>query len=65
MTVKKLKEKLEQFPDNYIVIVSADWETRKRNNGFPFAEAVNVTKGFNELDGTVLIDDYVEEDDEM
>jgi hypothetical protein len=62
MTVKELKEKLEQFPDNYIVIVTADWETRKRNNWFPYAEATGVLKGVNELDGTVLIDDYVEDD---
>ena len=57
MTVKELKEKLEQIPDNYIVLINAN-----SKNGFPYAEATCVVKGFNELDGCVLIDDYVEED---
>ena len=62
MTVKELREKLEQLPDNYIVLINADEETRKRHKGFPYTEATCVGKGFNELDGCVLIDDYIEED---
>lgn len=57
MTVKELKEKLEQMPDNYIVLIDAD-----PYNDFPYTEVTSVTKGFNELDGCVFIDDYVEED---
>lgn len=57
MTVKELKEKLEQFPDNYIVLIDAN-----PLNGFPYTKATCVTKGFNELDGCVLIDDYIEDD---
>lgn len=59
MTVKELREKLEQLPDNYIVLIDAD-----PYRDFPYTEATCVVKGFNELDGCVLIDDYVEEDDE-
>ena len=64
MTVRELKECLAQIPDNYIVLINADMETRKLNNGFPYTEATSVVFGFNELDGCVIIDDYVEDDDE-
>lgn len=57
MTVKELKEKLEQMPDDYIVLIDAD-----PYNDFPYTEATCVTRGFNELDGYVLIDDYIEEE---
>ena len=62
MTVKELKEKLGQFPENYIVLISADEETRRLHDGFPYIEATNVNRGLNELDGCVIIDDYVEDD---
>lgn len=62
MTVKELKEKLDQMPDNYIVLINADEETRKCHKGFPYTEATCVVKGFNELDGCVLIDDYAEDE---
>lgn len=57
MTVKELRKKLEQFPDNYIVLINAD-----PYNDFPYTQATCVARGVNELDGCVLIDDYVEED---
>ena len=62
MTVRELKEKLEQFPENCVVLINADEETRRCRDGFPYTEATCVGKGFNELDGCVIIDDYVEED---
>lgn len=64
MTVRELKEKLKQFPDNYIVLVTADVETRKSHDGFPYIQAEHVGRGINELDGCVIIDDYVEDEDE-
>lgn len=62
MTVKELKEKLEQFPENYLVLINADEETRRLHDGFPYIEATHVATGLNELDSCVIIDDYVEED---
>lgn len=58
MTVRELKEKLNTMPDNYIVLVNVE------RAGYPYTEATCVIKGFNELDGCVIIDDYVEEEDE-
>ena len=63
MTVKELKEKLEQFPENCIVLINADEETRRCHDGFPYIEATHVGRGLNELDGCVIIDDYVEDKD--
>ena len=51
MTVRELIEKLEQFPENCVVLIDADEETRRCHDGFPYTEAVRVLKGFNELDG--------------
>ena len=65
MTVKELKEKLEQFPDNCVVLINADEETRRCHNGFPYIEATHVATGLNELDSCVIIDDYVEDEDEQ
>lgn len=62
MTVRELKEKLERFPDNCIVLISADAETRALHDGFPYTEATCVARGVNELGGCVIIDDYVEEE---
>jgi hypothetical protein len=62
MTVKELKERLAQFPEKFIVLINADEGTRRCRDGFPYTEAACVCKGFNELDGCVIIDDYVEDD---
>ena len=62
MTVRELIEKLEQFDDNCVVLIDADEETRRCHDGFPYTEVARALKGFNELDGCVIIDDYVEED---
>lgn len=55
MTVKELKEKLNQFSDNCIIVISS---------GDDYSLATAVSQGVNELDGCVFIDDYVEEEDE-
>ena len=64
MTVKELKEKLEQFPEDCVVMITVDEETRMHHNGFAYTEATSVARGVNELDGCVFIDDYVEEEDD-
>ena len=61
MTVKELKEKLNEFNDNLIVMIpNRNW------NPYGSPEDVvakNVSQGVNEFDGAVFIDEY-EEDDE-
>lgn len=53
MTVKELKEKLEQFPENCVVLIPGYGR---------YIHTTHVSIGFNELDGCVIIGDYVEED---
>lgn len=61
MTVKELKEALNRFDDNLIVMVpNRDYPEHSQFCDVP---ASNVSQGFNELDGCVFIDDYIEEDD--
>ena len=61
MTVKELKEKLNQFNDNLIVMIpNMDWTPF--NNQFECVTATSVTQGANEFDGVVFIDNYTEED---
>lgn len=61
MTVKELKEKLNQFPDSCIVCVPTTWNMLCSVN---YVIAQNVTQGVNELDGIVFVDDYVEDDED-
>ena len=61
MTVKDLKERLEQVDDNLIVMISCEQFLDNFTIGIP---AKHVHKGFNELDGLLFIDDYEEDDDE-
>lgn len=56
MTVKELKEKLNQFDDRLTVLAIDDI-----GNYFPI---LNVTKGFNEADGCLFLDGYEEDEDE-
>lgn len=58
MTVKELKEKLEQFPENLIVMIP---NSDKRRIPFLSIPATSVTRGVNEEDGCVFIDGYEEE----
>ena len=53
MTVKELKEKLEQFDDNLVVMLCTDM------GGFFPAKCVS--QGINEFDGCLFIDDYEED----
>lgn len=61
MIVKELKEKLEHFPENYVVLIPNQNLYKDRNPPF-YTQAENVSKGMNETDGCVIIDDYVEEE---
>lgn len=53
MTVRELKEKLKQFPENAVILIPIEGR---------LGPATNVEFGFNELDGAVIIDDYVEDE---
>lgn len=64
MTVKELKEKLNQFPDDLIVMIpniDYDWNDTKNYNPMDIP-ATNVARGVNEADGCVFIDNYEEDD---
>ena len=55
MTVKELKEKLEQFNDNLIVMIpNRDWKEPCQKCDIP---AGKVVQGVNEFDGCVFIED--------
>lgn len=61
MTVKELKAKLEQFPENCeVMIPDPDWRPSK---AWPYVHVGSVTRGVNEIDMCVFIDDYVEKED--
>lgn len=61
MTVKELKERLNEFPDTCIVMIpNIDWDPYDRP--FPEVPATSVTRGVNEFDGAIFIDSYTEED---
>ena len=63
MTVRELKEKLEQFDDKLIVMMpDPNWTPDK--NWLPYIPATSVARGVNESDGCLFIDDYVEDEDE-
>ena len=62
MTVKELKDKLNRFNDNLIVMIpNIGWTPF--NNQFECVAATNVAQGINEFDGCLFIDDYTEDDD--
>jgi hypothetical protein len=54
MTVKELKEKLERFDDNLIVMACTDIGG--------FLPISHLSQGFNEADGCLFLDDYIEEE---
>lgn len=56
MTVKELKEELNKFDNNLIVLRAID--------NFPwYASVSSIAQGINKLDGCIILDDYGEEDD--
>lgn len=61
MTVKELKEKLEQFPENCVVLVPNE---NLYKDFIPkwYVVATSVARGTNGMDGYVIIDDYAEDD---
>lgn len=59
MTVKELKEKLEQFDDNLIVMIpNRSWDSACQKYEVP---ARAVSRGVNEFDGCLFIDDCEED----
>lgn len=64
MTVKELKEKLNQFHDNCIVLVP-NKDLYRLKGACDYVPATSVTVGINEFDGLVFIDDYVEDDEDV
>jgi hypothetical protein len=54
MTVKELKEKLEQFDERLFVLAIDDM-----GGYFPI---LNVSQGFNETDGCLFLDGFAEDD---
>lgn len=61
MTVKELKEKLDQFPDQLIVMIP-NKDLYRLPGGIYDVPANNVYQGCNEFDGCLFIDDYVEDE---
>lgn len=60
MTVKELKERLNQFPDNLIIVVpNSDYDPCL--NPIYYTPARKLSIGVNEDDGLLLIDDYMED----
>lgn len=61
MTVKELKEALNQFNENFTVLIPKSGFEDSRSI-FPYTSRLNISQGFNELDCAVIIDDYEEEE---
>lgn len=60
MTVKELKEKLNEFNDNLVVMIpNRYWESSCQTYDIP---ATHISQGVNEFDGGVFIDAYEEDD---
>lgn len=60
MTVKELKEKLNEFDDNLIVLLPDE----SKEGIWPWTDVVNLSQGVNEADGCLFIDNYEEDDSE-
>lgn len=61
MTVKELKETLERFDDNLIVMIP-NKDYHLEDDAFLYVVAKHVCQGVNEADGVVFIEDTWEED---
>ena len=65
MTVKELREKLNEFPDGCIVMMrTIDYVVHDNDeiSYFPYIPVMDVYKGVNEADCGVFIDSYVEDE---
>ena len=60
MTIKELKEKLNQFPDDLIVMIPNP-DLHLFPNAVWSVPATNVSRGCNEADGCIFIDNYEED----
>ena len=59
MTVRELKDRLEQFPDGSIVLIpNCFWHPYSVEP--TMIPATSVARGVNEFDGCIIIDDYTE-----
>lgn len=59
MTVKELKEKLNQFDDNCVVCIPST----DSNGLFTYTQVKNVASGINEFDMVIFLDDYDEDEE--
>lgn len=57
MTVKELKEQLNKFDDNFIVMIPM--LSKKPDDPLPYMAVDRVTQGINELDCAVFLDDRI------
>ena len=57
MTVRELKEKLEQFDERLIVLAIDDMGG--------YFQILNVSQGCNEADGCLFLDGFVEGEDDV
>lgn len=57
MTVKELKEKLERFDDNLIVMIPRT--DVNRNETFPYITVNKIIQGVNETDGCIFLEDRI------
>ena len=56
MTVRELKEKLNEFDDSLIVMIPDKYSP------IGYIAATHIARGVNEADGCMFIDDYAEDD---
>lgn len=59
MTVKELKEELNKFDDNLIVVAEVDTLFTHF-----FLNISHASQGVNEIDGLLILDDYSEKEDD-
>lgn len=57
MTVKELKEKLNKFNDNLVVMIPN--KRKNKDLWLPYIVASDIYQGVNEADGCVFIEDYI------
>ena len=57
MTVKELKEKLNSFNDNLLIMIPRTDQAQDSN--LPFRSLMSISQGVNELDGCLFLEDIV------
>ena len=57
MTVKELKERLNELDDNLIVMIPDEYSLTG------YTMATHISSGVNEADGCIFLTDYVEDDE--